>query len=519
MEISLLRESEFETIVKMMSRKVKYDELDSKLREIAVNLVLVEHTCIEKIKTLTTYGRKKFYNKVVNENFLGLFNKNSYIKESLTDELYDINTKKGYIGRIHYYFSLIRKGILAETYYKSVKNKRIIKESAYSSRRLSIQEASTKIKLFIEKGKTTSNIVLEDVMSTVKDISKSVANTAATFGTNTKKLVNDVAGFAKTLLDKGVLKFIPGLNVFQGGYDVYKLYENWDKISKMTLSDWVEAFRNWLNGVEGIAVQICLALTGVGNIANIIAWGLILIYDVCYMGFYKNVWNWYNIITDAVSLVATGAAATALRPMKTFMAGGSIAQIATTLATKNPKMFLVVQKMVNKIGGAMSTILNSINKAFTTFTQKFKFIGRYIQKLPGINQVQSKIKELITWFNKKFPKTSSNVKKTVSDVRAGTQKHFQGKTGKYMGTTPHGFDVKHVTQKLVATGDKTVTKKVIGKFTKLFIKSKPQETLKKIAYRLAKGGPQFNYDVIAKFKENKPLLGKMLNPNTEIRVA
>jgi hypothetical protein len=59
-----------------------------------------------------------------------------------------------------------------------------------------------------------------------------------------------------------------------------KIYFNWEKIKKMTFEAWVEEFRLFLNGATGVILQIVLALTGIGNIANWIANGFLLIYDV-----------------------------------------------------------------------------------------------------------------------------------------------------------------------------------------------------------------------------------------------
>jgi hypothetical protein len=77
-----------------------------------------------------------------------------------------------------------------------------------------------------------------------------------------KKAVKAVAPYVTKFLDSEFARWVPGVNVIKAGYDVYKIYQNWEKIKKMTFEDWVEEFRAFLNVATGVVLQIDLDLPG-----------------------------------------------------------------------------------------------------------------------------------------------------------------------------------------------------------------------------------------------------------------
>lgn len=314
-----------------------------------------------------------------------------------------------------------------------------------------------------------------------------------------KKGVDFVSPYVKKVLDSQFAYFIPGLNVIKLGKDAQKVYDNWEKIKKMTLQDWVETFRNFLNGATGIAIQIVLALTGVGNLANLIAWGLLTAYDIGYQGFAKGNWNWYNILTDCVGLLGTGAAAAIFKGFKGVL--GTIKTIDAFIpglakaAKTTPSITKTLVPWLNKIASGGATIISKIGQAFKWIVTKIPLVGKLIKPL------QNALNSIKTFF---------------SNIGQGIQKYFKGSLTQNMKVAKGAhFDTVHIGKKLTALGDKTLTKKVIGKVTKILYKVLSGDTLQKILNKYAKAG--VTADVVKQLNTGVNL--SKLTPGTELRLA
>lgn len=317
-----------------------------------------------------------------------------------------------------------------------------------------------------------------------------------------KKLVGKVTPYIKKFLDSEFSRWVPGVAPLRAGYDAYKIYQYWDTIKKMTFEDWVESFRSFLNGKTGIVLQIVLALTGVGNIANWIANGFILIYDVVYQGISKGNWNWYNIITSAIALVGTGAASAIFKSVKPILSSVKSANQIGPAIAKNPQLFAKISPLITKMGSGIGNIMQWVMKAFNVFTTKFKPLGRFLTPLKnGLGKIQTYLDEVV----------------------AGFKSHMGGKVGQYSPTKGNiqkavkshsHFDTKHISQKLLATGDKTLTKKVVGAVTKVYYNVMKGDTLEKI---ISKFKPQgVNLDIL---KQLNASTGLKVVPGSKIRVA
>jgi hypothetical protein len=321
-----------------------------------------------------------------------------------------------------------------------------------------IQKGYQKVKSGIQKGYQTV---------------KSGIQKGVEFG---KKVVKAVSPYITKFLDSEFAYWVPGVSVIKLGYDINKIYKNWDYIKKMTFEDWAETFRSFLNGATGIIIQIVLALTGVGNIANWIANGLMLIYDIAYQGISKGNWNWYNILTSAIALVATGAAAAVFKPLKGLFTGiKSIPAIAPSIAKYSPQLLTKISPLIQSIGGGISKIMGWVMKAFTTFTTKFTVIGKFLKPIGGgINKIKGYLDEVVKGFQSYFKKGVLQNAPTVKNVKGA------------LGGKAH-FDTASISKKLLATGDKTLTKKIVGGITKLYYTIRAGDTLQKI---LSKFKPQ-----------------------------
>lgn len=267
-----------------------------------------------------------------------------------------------------------------------------------------------------------------------------------------KKGVEFVSPYVKKVLDSQFAYFVPGLNVIKLGRDAQKIYDNWEKIKKMTLDDWVEAFRNFLNGGVGIAIQIVLALTGVGNAANIVVWALLLGYDLIYKGIVKGEWNIYNILTDCIGLIGTGAAAGAFKILKPILSGiKGLKGVGPAIAKAGPQIMSKVAPFMQKIGSGIGTIIQQLTKGINWLITKIPLIGKLLTPIKsGLGKVKPLLDDLMEGFNAHFK----------GKVHHGKQ---ENSLTQYMKVHKGShFDFPSVAQKLVALGDKKITKSYIG---------------------------------------------------------
>jgi hypothetical protein len=325
-----------------------------------------------------------------------------------------------------------------------------------------------------------------------------------------KKAAKVVAPYVTKFLDSEFARWVPGVNVLKTGYDVYKIYQNWEKIKKMTFEDWVEEFRNFLNGVTGVALQIVLALTGYGNIANWIANGLLLIYDVVYQGIGKKNWDYFNILTSAIALVATGAGAV-LKPIAGALKGITAGSKIGPALAKTPQLFNKIAPFIKSMGAGISKIMGWVMKAFKGISTKFPLIGRFLKPLGGgINKIKEFLDEIVYGF-KKYLTAGDAEKGLLKQVKAGglqnapTGKNIQ----KALKGGPH-FDAASVGKKLAATADKKIAMKGAKVLKKLY-KVVAGDTIQKI---LQKHG--LTLDKLKQLNYGKSL---DITPGKEIRVA
>lgn len=281
-----------------------------------------------------------------------------------------------------------------------------------------------------------------------------------------KKAVKAVTPYVTKFLDSEFAYWVPGMQVFKLAYDVNKIYQNWDKIKKMTFEDWVEAFRNFLNGTSGTIIQIVLALTGYGNIAVWIANGLMLIYDVAYQGIGKGNWNWYNILTSAIALVATGAGAAVFKIAAPLLKGVTVAGKIGPALAKSPQVFAKVAPLIKSMGSGIGKIMGWVMKAFTGLSTKFPLIGRFLKPLSGaISKIKGFLDEVVNGFKKHFIDDATGETAKLRQYAPGKKTYKKAiETGKHGGH----FDTKHIVQKLTATADKKLAKKLSGNLKKYY---------------------------------------------------
>jgi LysM repeat protein len=479
----ILTEEQFNYVVKKTVHQTELERISEVYSKIIDDIDMSRGVHYRNMKKMSGPKKELYLNNVMERYMMDFFPKNNFIQESFnknfTRNILFESPNRNY-RKLFEFFDFFKKSVLLEC---GIITKKTFKTNI------------TEQNLF--------NQIASGVKSVGKSIAGGVKNVVKKGVEMGKKVVSAISPYVKKFLDSEFSRFVPGVALAKVAYDANKIYQNWDKIKKMTFEDWVEEFRNFLNGATGIILQIVLALTGIGNIANWIANGFLLIYDIAYQGIGKGNWNWYNILTSSVALVATGGAAAVFKPVKGLLEGiKSAAQIGPTLAAKAPKSMSAILPIISKMGGATGNIVKWVMSAFTTFTTKFPLIGRFLKPLQGaLSKIKGFLDQVVYGFQKY--------------LKGGVLQNAPTKSGIKKAVTGGGhFDTASIAKKLLATGDKTLTKKIIGKVTKVYYKVMAGDTLDKILKKFAPQG--VTASVLNQLNRDH---GLEIKPGHQIRVA
>ncbi len=395
------------------------------------SLSIQESSILKQLNQLVEFDAKLQFLKFVENNYMQTFFKTNRVvfhefKTNYASKMLNESTMN-LSNRLATYFTFLRKSFLFESY--------LININMYAKHQLTEQGVWNSIKsgagAVLDKAKTAVNAVGNVATAVVKkgvDVAKGVWN---------KVMQSELAWF------------VPGVNILKLGYEVQK---NWEKIKKMTLADWMEEFRNFLNSGTGIAIQIVLALTGGGNIINIIAWGALLAWDVGFVGIAQGNWNWYNIITSAIGVLGSGAAAVVFKPLKTaFNAIKEIDAFIPAL-TKNPTIWKSVGGWISKIVQGAGTIIGKITSS----------IAWLIKKIPGLKTVFAPLNKGIAWVKNMFATWGKGI---AAYVKGGATQNL-GKGHSYLNSVDDF--AKGLGKKTASTADKLGTKAAVGAATKFY---------------------------------------------------
>lgn len=308
-------------------------------------------------------------------------------------------------------------------------------------------------------GKSSTSISQKGT-SAVKDATQKSGQMAQDVAQKGKTVTGKLSGYMTQVLNSKFKKWLPGLTVAGIGSTLaYEAYVNWDKLENMTLDDWVEAFRKWLNGFAGIAVQIILALSGIGNALNIAAHGLLLVYDVGVKGLGEGNWNWYNIVTGIISLIGTGLAATGFRFLKGLSTNVVPKAVGPTILKTSPEAAKTALPIMEQVGRGVGYAIRKAGEGLAWFLSKIPLVGRVVPKL------QSMIGKVGTVLDD-FANGITNTTKLSSNVGQGVKKHFSTSSLASLKVKPGAhFDTKHLTQKILSKTDQKMAKGTAGQFT------------------------------------------------------
>ena len=426
------------------------------------SLSMQESSILKQMDQMIDFNAKLKFLEFVENNYMQTFFKTNrvvlhefktnYVTKILNESTINLS------DRVSTYFNFIRKSLLFETW--------LININVYAKHQLNEEGVWDSIK----SGAGA-------VWDKTKQVAKQVGNAATAV---VKKGAAVVKGVWNKVMESELTWFVPGLNIVKLGYEVQK---NWEKIKKMTLADWIEEFRGFLNSGTGIAIQILLALTGAGNIVNMIAWGALLAYDVGFAGVAQGDWNWYNIITSAVGILGSGAAALVFKPLKSLL--GTIKSIEAFVPglKRTPAVWKSVGGWISKIVQGGGTIVSKITSS----------IAWLIQKIPGLKTVLAPLNKGIAWVKNMFDiwakgladtqiasvagvVASPLVKGAAAYVKGGGVQNI-GKLHNYLKSPTSA--IKGLGKKLSSKYDQDITKAAVGTGTKAY------HTIKKVGSSLA----------------------------------
>ena len=456
---------------------------------------------IKNMKNMNKSERVIYLEEVMDHYILELFPRTNFIHEEFDNNFKNnilLEISNHSFSTLYKFFDFLKSSTLYECGFLNTKNFTIsLNEQSIINTVSNVINKGYRTVKGIQKGYQKVKSGIQKGVDTVKSgIQKGVE-----FG---KKVVKAVSPYITKFLDSEFAYWVPGVSVIKLGYDINKIYKNWDYIKKMTFEDWAETFRSFLNGATGIIIQIVLALTGVGNIANWIANGLMLIYDIAYQGISKGNWNWYNILTSAIALVATGAAVLVFKSFKVLFTSMKVAsKIGPAIAKYSPQLLPKISPLIQSMGGGINKIMGWVMKSFTTFTTKFPAIGKFLKPMKGgITKIQGYLDEVVKGFQSYFKKGALQNAPTVKNVKTALS-----------GGKGH-FNTASIAKKLLATTDKTLTKKIVGGITKLYYTIRAGDTLQKILSKFK------SYGVTAEIlKQLNYEHGLEIKPGHSVRVA
>jgi hypothetical protein len=486
-----LSENELIGIVKNSINEIEQERTNKVFNKIINDIDMTRGVHLRNMKKMTASKKETYLNNVMENYILDFFPRNSFIQESFDKKFtYNIlfeSPNRSY-RKLFEFFDFFKRAVLLEC--------GVLTERSFK------------------------NLVTElDVLGAVGDVvnkgvqmGKDVVNKGIEIG---KKVVKAVSPYVKKFLDSEFAYWVPGVQLAKVAYDANKIYQNWETIKKMTFQDWVEAFRKFTQSPTGVIIQIVLALTGYGNAANWIVNGFLLIYDL-YQAFFGGDINYYNILTSAIALLGTGAAAIAFKPLKVILSAriSQVGQIASVISKNAPQFMPKVLPYIKSLGGGVGKIVGLATQTFKVFTTKFPIIGRFLKPIQGVlGKIKGFIDDLVGGFKKYF-----------NPIKAGEQVKYGGigkstlqnaPTPKNIGKLKDGahFQAEYLGKKLTATADKLATKKLAEKVKQ---------------YYTVLGGDSIQ-KILQKFKSDNLSLDKLkrlnadhgleIKPGHKIRVA
>jgi hypothetical protein len=289
--------------------------------------------------------------------------------------------------------------VISETYLGNFKNVITESEVSYSDQLDKFNNFLVKSLLF-DNGIITEQWwnpqeYIGNVVSTVSDAASSAYNSAAqTVGAAWDK-TKQVAGQAWDATKQA------------GAYVANQLASAVDYIKKNGLGVVFENLRKALMSMVGTAIQVALSFTGVGAIANEVAWGIMALYDA-YQYFVNSApGSLANLIIDLICLLTAGTLGKAL--------GKLVGTVGTSITG-------VLQKfMATGVGQAIKPVLGVISGGASKLSSWLGTAAKFMADKMGITWVAGLLGKVVTFFKDMAAQLAALIAAPVAKVlvRAG----------------------------------------------------------------------------------------------------
>lgn len=243
-----------------------------------------------------------------------------------------------------------------------------------------------------------------------------------------------------------------------GQYVVNKLASAVDYIKKNGLGFVFENLRKALMSMVGTAIQIALSFTGVGSIANEVAWGILALYDA-YQYFVNSApGSLANLIIDLICLLTAGTLGKVLGKL---------------VGTAGSSISAVLQKfMATGVGQAIKPVLGVISGGASKLSSWLGTAAKFMADKMGITWVAGLLGKVVTFFKDMAAKLAAVIAPSVGRaiVRAGVT------LGPKFEAAVFGQLAQKTEQEIVQMTGQQITKaqvKLAEKYANEYLKEKP----------------------------------------------
>lgn len=263
---------------------------------------------------------------------------------------------------------------------------------------------------------------------------------------------------ASAVKNAGNAVYNAGQTVVKGATNLYQAAKNaltnaLNHIKKYGIENIMEGLRSALMSGIGTAVQIALSFTGVGAIANEVAWGIMTLYDAYQYFTNSKSGSLSNLIIDLISLLTAGSLGKVLGKF----VGGTGTKISTVLKNfTNGGLGKFIKPVLGKIQGGTSTLTKYLGEAATFMKDKM-----------GITWVANLINSVKSFFKQMSDELGEFIGGKVVSKQVGKS---LVRKGVQLGTK---FDVKVLSN--LATKSEKELAKMIGKPISRYIINKAKE--------------------------------------------
>ena len=310
-----------------------------------------------------------------------------------------------------------------------------------------------------------NSIIMEDYSQNFKKrvIVESIYDFESEINKFNKFITDSVLKISGVLSEQGALGVMTPSSMLSVDAAKSLLADAVSYLKKYGITQIMEGLRNALLSGVGAAIQIALSFTGVGAIANDIAWGIMTLYDA-YQLFVNNApGSIANLIIDLICLLTAGTLGKSLKGFVNF-GGTTIEMVLNNFMKSGVGKF--IEPILGKIQGGMASLSSVLGEASAFMKNKMgiSWVANLLSKVTGFF-VKMSIK-LGTFLGKGVAKVASPL------IRAGAELGAKLEIGIFNELS------KKTEQELSKMAGKSITKsqlKAAEKYSEDYLQEKPTE--------------------------------------------